>query len=75
MKKERVGELRAVETAIYGWLCSGIHPSVIATALNNAFIHGHSIVKGGYELDDDDQILREIYDGIEKITAACKKIK
>ena len=66
------GQLLAVESAIRGWVESGIHPTVIAIGLNNAFAFGESIIKGGFSVGDDE--LKEIFEGIDKFQTACEKV-
>ena len=71
---EERGQIKAIEAAIKGWLQAGIHPHVIAAALNNAFFHGEAIAAGGQH-ECDDQILGEMYEGIDKFRDACDKVE
>jgi len=77
--RERVNEessrtVYMLESMMRGMTESGhINPRQILVALHNVCAHGEVIEDCGGDLDDDDKILGEIFDGFEKSLKGFKK--
>jgi hypothetical protein len=51
-------------------------PVAVGVALNNACCHGEALIEhGGCELDDEDEILGQLFDGIDTFLRAAKKME
>jgi hypothetical protein len=51
-------------------------PVAVGRALNNACFHGEALIEhGGCELDDEDELLGQLFDGIDAFLSAAKKME
>ena len=71
-RKSKAARVDVVDETIKGFLRSGISLTEFAAGLNNAFFHGKILADCGYDLDDEDKNLGELYKGIEQFSKAAK---
>lgn len=66
-------ELELITATIKAWIACGVHPSTLAIALNNAFMHGQILLDAGF-INVEDNVLVKLYKGIDTFRAATDKI-
>ena len=74
LSKIETAKIDVAEGVLFS-LIRDIGPSGFATALNNACCHGDVFCVDGTALDDNDVLLGEWYEGIEKLLETAKRIE
>lgn len=72
MKKN--GEVDMVRDVVKVWINNGISPRIVMSGVHNAFVHGQILLDNGFDLDEDDKILGELFDGFDICQKAMKKL-
>lgn len=64
-----------VRDIIKSFINNGFNPSTVFAGIHNAFVFGEVLLDNGYELDENDKILGELFEGFDKCLEAIEKIK